>query len=81
MSWDDLHEDILEVFVESATWSAEDAFKAMSMHVQWHTERIDRNAAKQTAYRASLLVDTDKRARRLAAKRACAKAAYARGKQ
>ena len=51
------------------------------MHVQWHTERIDRNAAKQTAYRASLLLDNDKREKRLAAKRACAKAAYARGKQ
>ena len=81
MSWEHLQEEILEVFVESATWSADDAFKAMSLHVHWHTERLARNTSKQNTYRASLAQDATKRAKRLAAKRACAKAAYDREKR
>lgn len=79
MTWgSDLQGGIVQEFVDAAVWSANDAFKAMSMHVQWHTDRMTKGTDKARRYLASLLVDDTKRDKRLAAKRACAKAAYER---
>ncbi len=78
MTWESLHEGILTEFVEADAWGADDAFKAMSMHVQWHTDRLKRNDEKQTRYRASLQADPAKLAQRRKAKAASQRASYAR---